>query len=118
MKPRKLPGAEKESEQNFPPSQNVSKKSKLQSFYSKGIPKITSLQEALSTIDEEDESVCNVTVLPLESGDRNIPTDEEDNFEDNASFPTEVVGELKVHYNSTNEVEEEKVDSTNFHTKI
>ena len=118
MKPRKLPGAEKESEQNFPLSQNVSKKSKLQSFYSKGIPKITSLQEALSTMDEEDESVRNVTVLPLESGDRNIPTDEEDNFEDNASFPTEVVGELKVHYNSTNEVEEEKVDSTNFHPKI
>ena len=48
----------------LPPSQNVIKKSKLPSFYGKGISKFTSLQEALSAIDEEDESVGNVTVLP------------------------------------------------------
>ena len=48
----------------LPPSQNVIKKSKLPSFYGRGISKFTSLQEALSTIDEEDESVGNVTVLP------------------------------------------------------
>ena len=89
------------------PSQTMTKKSKLQSFYGKGISKFTSLQEALSTIDEEDESVCNATVLPPESGDRDIPTDEEDNFEDNASFPTKVAGQLEVHYNLTSEAEGE-----------
>ena len=91
----------------IPPSQNVSKKSKLQSFYGKGISKFTSLQEALSTIDEEDESVRNVTVLLPESGDRDIPADEEDNFKDNSSFPTEVAVELEVHYNLTSETEGE-----------
>ena len=85
----------------------MSKKSKQESFYGKGISKFTSLHEALSTIDEEDESIRNVTVLSPESGDRDIPTDEEDNFEDNTSFPTEVVGELEVHYNLTCEAEDE-----------
>ena len=87
------------------PSQNVSRKSKRQSFYGKGISKFTSLQEALFAIYEEHESVRNVTVLPPESGDRDIPTDEEDNFEDDASFSTEVAGELEVHYNLTSEAE-------------
>ena len=90
------------------PSQTMTKKSKLQSFYGKGISKFTSLQEALSTIDEEDESVRNVTLLPPESGERGIPTDGEDNFEDNASFPTEVAGELEDHYNLISKAEGEK----------
>ena len=84
---------------------SLTKKSKLQSFYGKGISKFTSLQEALFAIYEEHESVRNVTVLPPESGDRDIPTDEEDNFEDDASFSTEVAGELEVHYNLTSEAE-------------
>ena len=87
---------------------SLTKKSKLQSFYGKGISKFTSLQEALSTIDEEDESVRNVTLLPPESGERGIPTDGEDNFEDNASFPTEVAGELEDHYNLISKAEGEK----------
>ena len=59
-------------------SQNMSKKSKIKSFCDKGIPKFNSLQETLSAIDEEDESIRNVTVS--ESGDRDIPTNEEDNL--------------------------------------
>ena len=70
----------------LPPSQNARKKSKLQNFYGKSKSKFTSLQEALSTIDEGDESARNVTVLPLKSGDRDIPTDEEDNFEEMPLF--------------------------------
>ena len=42
----------------------------------------------------------NVKVLAPQSCDRDIPTDEEGNFKDNASFPTEVEAELEVYYNS------------------
>ena len=80
------------SRTELPPIQNVSKKSKLQSSYGKVISKFTSLQEALSTINEGDQSVRNVTVLPVESGYRDTQADEQDNFEANNSFPTEVVG--------------------------
>ena len=44
-------------EEDFHPSQNMSKKSKAKSSYDKGKSKFTSLQETLSPIDEEDESV-------------------------------------------------------------
>ena len=64
-------------------SQNMSKKSKAKSSYDKGKSKFTSLQETLSAIDEEYESVHNVTALLLESGAKDIPTDEEDNFGNN-----------------------------------
>ena len=80
-------------------SHDMSKKSKLKNVYDKCISKVTSLQETLSAIDEEEKSVRNVTVLPPESGDRDITTDEEDNFEDNFSFPTKVAGELEINYN-------------------
>ena len=60
--------------------QNMSKKSRVKDFDDKGISAFTSLQETLSVIDEEDKSVRNVTVLPLESGDRDIRTDEKGNF--------------------------------------
>ena len=80
-------------------SENMSKKSKVKNFYDKGITKFTSFQETLSAIDEEEKSVRNVTVLPPESGDRDITTDEEDNFGDNFSFPTEVARELEINYN-------------------
>ena len=86
----------------------MSKKGKLQSFNDKGISKFTSLQEALSATDGEDESICTVTVLPPESSNRDIPTDEEDNFEDNASFPSELAGgELDVNYNLNIEAKSE-----------
>ena len=42
-------------------------------------------------------------MLPSESSDRDIPTDEEDNFEDSFSFPTQVARELEIHYNKTSE---------------
>ena len=51
-------------------SHNMSKKSKLKNVYDKCISKVTSLQETLSAIDEEEKSVRNVKVLPPESGDR------------------------------------------------
>ena len=67
-------------EEDFNPSQNMSKKSKAKSSYDKGKSKFTSLQETLSPIDEEYESVCNVTALLPESSAKDIPTDEEDNL--------------------------------------
>ena len=104
---KKVLRSRERKQMDFHPSQNMSKKSKAKSSYDKGKSKFTSLQETLSAIDEEYELVRNVTALLLESGAKDIPTDEEDNFEDNASFSTEVAGELEVDYNETSEPKDE-----------
>ena len=69
-------------------------------------------------IDEEDKSLRNVTVLPPESGNRDIPADEEGNFEDSGSFLTKVVGELEVYYNETGEAQgENEIDGPTSSTR-
>ena len=77
---KKVLRSRERKQMDFHPSQNMSKKSKAKSSYDKGKSKFTSLQETLYPIDEEYESVCNVTALLLESGSKDIPTDEEDNL--------------------------------------
>ena len=46
-------------------------------------------------INEEDESLINVTVLPLEISERDTPKVEENNSEDNPSFSNEVAREKR-----------------------
>ena len=96
---KKVPRSRERKQIELYRSQNMSKKSRVKGFDDKGISKFTSLQETLSAINEEDKSVCNVTVLLLESGDRDIPTDEKGNVEDNIPLPTKVERELKIYYN-------------------
>ena len=77
---KKVPRSRERKQMELHRIQNMSKKSRVKGCDDKGISAFTSLQETLSVIDEEDKSVRILTVLPLESGDRDIRTDEKGNF--------------------------------------
>ena len=83
------------------PSQNMSKKGKLQSFYVHEKCNLSLLHYKKHYLYQwRGWIIADVTVLAPESCYRDIPTDEEGNFKDNASFPTKVEGELEAYYNS------------------
>ena len=98
---KKVPRSIKRRQMKLDRSQNMSKKGKLQSFYVHEKCNLSLLHYKKHYLYQWRGWITrNVTVLAPESCNRDIPTDEEGNFKDNASFPTEVEGELDIYYNS------------------
>ena len=54
------------------------------------------LKDVLTYIDASEINPRTLTVLPPESGDQNVPTDEEDDVRGTSLLPPEVAGELHV----------------------
>ena len=85
---------------------------KVKNLYG-GSLKFTSLPEALHCIDLADSSIRNLTLLPPACGDQDVPTDEEDDFDDTTGLPTEVAGELEVNFNDEISSDDEDDGVTN-----
>ena len=82
------------------------------SFYgkSKKPSKFVTVTEALDAIDEEATS-ATIVILPPESGDKSIPSDEEDN-DDLDTDIFEPAGEVELSVSSSSDEEEEVPQKT------
>ena len=83
------------------------------SFYgkSKKPSKFVTVPEALDAIDEEATSATIVILPPPESGDKSIPSDEEDN-DDLDTDIFEPAGEVELSVSSSSDEEEEVPQKT------
>ena len=72
-------GVKKEKKRNFIQVETWARRTKYKVF-TKKVKSLLHYKKEISCIDEEDEQLHNETVLPPESADRDIATDEEGNY--------------------------------------